>query len=94
MTQLLDTHDAYRQKAQAKVENFQSRIDLLKSKIKESTADAKISLEEKIRDLQDNLNTSRAQLREMQDDKQSDWDRVKDKIEGIFQGIEDKLSRD
>lgn len=93
MAGLLDPHDSYRQKAQAKVENFQAKIDLLKAKVKEASADAKISLEDKIRDLQDNLDTGRAQLREMQDDRESDWERVKDKIEGIFQGIEDKLQR-
>lgn len=86
-----DTYSSYKQKAEAQIELFQAKVNDLKARAKDATADARIALDDKIRELEDSLADGRRQLNEYRDDRQDGWEAFRDKIDGIMDGIREKL---
>jgi predicted nuclease with TOPRIM domain len=91
MDDLINTRKAYREKVEAKWEELEHKVEAWKASMKGKTADTKISLDDRFRDIDDKMTAGRAHLKEMRDDRKDGWDHLRDKLDGVIEGIQDKL---
>lgn len=91
MNNLINTKKTYKEKAEAQYEIFEAKVKELQAKAKNASSDVKINLEEKLRDLEMSLNESRAQMKKIDENNEGNFENFKDKLEGIFYGIKEKL---
>jgi len=80
----MSERNAYREKAEARLELLDARIDALKAKAKVATADAKIKYEEQIEKLNEQRATVRAQLDELAKKGEEAWQELKAGAEQAF----------
>lgn len=76
--------EAYREKAEARLELLDARIDALKAKAKSAKADAEIKYQEQIEKLNEKRADVRAQLDELAQKGEEAWQEFKAGVEQAF----------
>ncbi len=77
----MDQKQAYEEKIKARLEELEARIDLVKSKAHQMSADAQVAYTRKASDLSAKASAVRSQIKEMVSSPADTWEEVKDRIE-------------
>jgi len=80
----MSDRDAYREKAEARLELLDARISALKAKAKAAKADVEIKYNEQIEKLNDRRADARARLDELAQKGEEAWQEVKAGVEQAF----------
>ena len=80
----------YRQKAEAKIEEYQAKLKVIRAKLKGSSADARLEAEKHIRELEKQIDTGRKKLAELGDSAEEAWTKL---AKGLDQAWEDTSER-
>lgn len=72
---------AYKQKAEAELREWDAKAELLKAKGNNLMADAKLEFEKQLQNLQDNKKEFTAYVDQLTDKAEDTWDDVKDEAE-------------
>ena len=83
----MNKRDAYIEKAQAKIEEYNARLDVLKAKAKGEIASQKITANEQIDKLDEKLNAAKKQLAKLTDSAGDAWE----EFSGRFEELADDL---
>jgi DNA-binding ferritin-like protein len=78
---------AYQEKVEAQLKEWADKVKALKNKAAGLGADAKIKTLEKIEDLKGKIKESSDHLSQLKDSGENEWEKLKEKIEGIGEGI-------
>ena len=89
-----DLKQAYAQKTEARLNEWQHKIDELKSRASELSADARIKANEQIDKLNDMVSRGKEQLQELNKRSADNWQDIKEKIEGIKEGFNNALKKE
>ena len=79
--------DAYRAKAEAKLEEFEGRITTARAQLKGASADVRIDLEKQIDQMEKKLAVVKKKAGELADDAGEKWSELTDQVEDAFEGI-------
>lgn len=79
--------EAYRAKAEAKLEEFQARIDGAKAKLKGASADARLDLERQVGAMEKKLASARKKAGELADSADDAWSDLTSNIEDAYEGM-------
>jgi len=79
--------EAYRSKAEAKLEDYQSRIDAARARLKGASADARLDLEKQIGAMEKQLAAARRKAGELADAADDAWSDVTRELDDAFEGI-------
>ncbi len=79
--------EAYRAKAEAKLEEFQGRIITARGQLKGASADVRIDLEKQIDRMEKELATAKKKAGELADDAGEKWSELTEQVEDAFGGI-------
>jgi DNA repair exonuclease SbcCD ATPase subunit len=79
--------DAYRQKVEAKLDEYQAKLDGARAKLKGATADARLDAEKQIDDLQSKLAVAKAKAAELADAGEDAWSNVTKDLDDKFSGF-------
>lgn len=78
------SHDAYRKKVQATLDEWSARMDMMKAKADGLAADARIEYDKGLRELADKQDRLKAKLAEVGDMTEEKWETVKDSMESTW----------
>ncbi len=91
----------FQQKLDAQINELESKLDNLKLKAKDATADAKVKYNELIDDLEPKIAEGKAKLKELADTADDAWDDVKegaasiwDQMKTTFRNVKDRFDGD
>jgi hypothetical protein len=76
--------EAYREKANARLQELQARIDLLQAKAKQATADVKLDYERTMKDLRAQQDQIAGQIGGTQDASEEAWEELKTGIDAAL----------
>jgi hypothetical protein len=82
----MDNRELYKEKAEAKIEELNARIDLLKSQMKGKTADARLSLNSQVELLEEKRQDLESRLRQLRSAAAEAWEEI---ANGIDQALDD-----
>lgn len=91
MKSIIDTKKAYQEKSEARIEMIEAKLAELRARAKEAQAIAKIELEDKINDLDERYASAKEKMAELKTSGEDSWEKLKLKIDGALDGIQDKL---
>ena len=80
--------ELYQQKAQAQLDGWKAELDKLKSKASAASADAQLELNEKIRELQPEIEAGQAKLTELESAGEEAWESLKSDMESAWASLE------
>lgn len=93
----MGTKEAYKQKIEAEVELAQAKLAELRAKAKSSVADARIKYAKQIDDLELDVGTTKAKLKELGEANDDAWENLKAEVESAWgalrDGVRDVASR-
>ena len=79
--------DAYRQKVEAKLDEYQAKLDGARAKLKGATADARLDAEKQLDDLQSKLAVAKAKAAQLTDAGEDAWSNVTKELDNKFSGF-------
>ncbi len=79
--------ELYQQKAQATLDGWKADLEKLKSKASGASADAQLELNEKIRELQPQIEAAQAKLAELESSGDEAWESVKEGVESAWSSL-------
>jgi multidrug resistance efflux pump len=83
--------EAYREKANARLEELQARIDLLQAKAKQAKADAKLEYERQMKDLRAQQDQIADQIGQTQVASEEAWEELKTGIDSALASLQDSV---
>ncbi|MCC7326284.1 MAG: hypothetical protein IT521_05720 [Burkholderiales bacterium] len=90
----METKDAYKAKFEARLEQAQARLLLLKAAAKEKTADGTIAVSKRIDTLERSISEAKANLAELAHASEDKWVGFKAGLEGAWAAMADSLTLD
>lgn len=78
---------AYQEKFQAQLNEWSAQMEVLKAKRDKAEADAKISYEHHIKELQSQYDTAQGKLKELQSASETAWEEMKSGIESAWESM-------
>ncbi len=87
----MSTRELSAQKAEAKIEEFEARLQVARAKLEGASADARLSLQREIDAIEKGLSTARSQLRELADSAEDTWDEVARGLESLATSIGERI---
>jgi hypothetical protein len=88
---MIDTKEAYVEKLQAKLKEWQADIDKLKAKAAQSKADMKIQINEQIGNLESNSQEIQKRLHELGQASGSAWKDIKSGVEQAWGKLDEAV---
>lgn len=85
----MSTREAYKQKIDAEVELAQAKLSELRAKAKISVADARIKYTQQIDDLEQEVATTKAKLKELGEANEDAWEHLKEEVESAWGALRD-----
>jgi len=89
----MDKKDAYREKLDAQLKEWKTKIDQLESKLSSLSSDAKNELIKEIEDLRKQKTVVREKWNELQKTGGEAWDKLKDGVEKASVELKEKLEK-
>lgn len=83
----MDEKSAYRQKLEARFDQWRAEIDKLQAKATEAGADARLEYQEEIEKLRDQQEDARAKLDELDNASDEAWEDLKSGIENAWDDL-------
>lgn len=83
--------EAYKQKIEAEVELAQAKLSELKANAKSATADARISYDKQVEELEESISETKAKLKELGDAGEDAWEDIKDGVESAWKKLSAKF---
>ncbi len=90
---MMENKDAYMEKAQAQYEQLNARMDQLKAKAKEMKADAKIEAQQRISQLEGELNKAQDKMDNIKKVSDDSWQKLKTDLEQIWGDVKQSIDR-
>jgi len=79
--------EAYRQRAEAKIEEYQAKLNEARAKAKGATAGARLEAEKHIADLERKLDSGKKRLREIGDAAEDAWEDLAKSLDDVWDGV-------
>lgn len=89
----MDDKNAYEQKIDAQLKEWQARIDEARAKGEQQTADAKIEYQKQIGEMESRMEAVRAKLDELKKASSDSWEDLKTNIDRTTRDMGDKLDQ-
>lgn len=89
----MDRREIYKEKAQAKLDELNARIDLLKSQMKGQAADAKLALSGQIDLLENKREDLMSRMGQLRTGAQDAWDEIQAGLDRAMDDVEHALER-
>ena len=83
----MSTKEAYKQKIEAELELAQAHLSELKAGAKSVTADARIEYAKQIDELEQQIDATKAKLKELGEASEDTWERLKDGVESAWDAL-------
>jgi hypothetical protein len=74
----------YQQKMEAKLDEWKAEVDLLKAKASGASANAKLKLNQQVKDLEAKIGQGKAKVAELANASEESWDSIKEGIESAW----------
>ena len=87
----MDEKSAYRQKLEARLDQWRAEIDRLQAKATEASADVRLEYEEQVEKLRGQQEEARAKLKELDDAGGEAWKDLKNGIEKAWDDLGDAV---
>ena len=88
----MNSRKAYEDKLKAQAQEWTAKIDQLKAKASQADADARLEIQERIKDLEDARNDAEGRLEELASAGEDRWQDLKKTADDAVAGVERKLS--
>ncbi len=89
----MDKREIYKEKAQAKLDELNARIDLLKSQMKGQAADAKLALSGQVEVLENKREDLQSRMRQLRTGAEGAWDEIRAGLDHAMEEVEHALDR-
>ncbi len=89
----MDKREIYREKAQAKLDELNARIDLLRSQMKGEAADAKLALSGQVDVLETAREDLESRMRQLRTGAENAWDEIASGLDHALDEVEHALER-
>jgi hypothetical protein len=89
----VDNREIYKEKAQAKLDELNARIDLLKSQMKGKAADAKLALNAQVEVLENKREDLQSRMRQIRSSAEGAWDEIAAGLDRAMVEVEHALER-
>jgi len=89
----MDEREIYKEKAQAKLDELNARIDLLKSQMKGKTADAKLALNRQVALLENKREDLQSRMRQLRSGAENAWSEIAAGLDRAMDEVEHALDR-
>ncbi len=89
----MDKREIYKEKAQAKLDELNARIDLLKSQMKGQAADAKLSLNGQVEVLENKREDLKSHMNQLRTGAADAWDEIAAGLDRALDEVEHALDR-
>jgi len=89
----MDKRVVYREKAQAKLEELNARIDLLKAQMKGEAADAKLALNGQVEVLENVRENLQSRMRRLRTGAEDAWDEIATGLDHAMDEVEHALEQ-
>ena len=83
--------DAYQEKLEAKLKEWNAEIEKLEAKAAKAKADARINYNEKLEDVKRKREAAREKLSELKGAGENAWENLKAGVENAWQSLEDAV---
>lgn len=80
----MSTKEAYKQKVEAELELAQAHLSELKAQAKSVTADARIEYDKQVDALEQQVDATKAKLKELNEASEDTWERLKEGVESAW----------
>jgi chromosome segregation ATPase len=82
---------AYRQKAEAKIEEYQAKLMVVRARLKGSSADAMLGAEKHIRELEKQIDAGRRKLTQLGDSAEEAWTKLGKGLDDAWQDTSQRI---
>lgn len=89
----MSTKDAYQQKLEAKLREWNAEIERMQAKAEQAEADARVRYQSEIRRLEEERARAEAKLEELRQSSDEAWDELKHGMENAWASLEDAMKR-
>jgi len=89
----MDNREIYKEKAQAKLDELNARIDLLKAQMKGQSADAKLALSGQVEVLENKREDLQSRMRQLRTAAEDAWDEVPAGLDRAMDEVQHALDR-
>ncbi len=89
----MDNRELYKEKAQAKLDELNARIDLLKSQMKGQAADAKLALSGRVEVLENKREDLQSRMRKLREGADEAWDEIRVGLDRAMEDVAHALDR-
>lgn len=89
----MDKREIYKEKAEAKLEELNARIDLLKSQMKDQAADAKLGLSGQVEVLENLREDLKSRISQLRTGAENAWDEISRGLDHAMDEVEHALER-
>ncbi len=89
----MNTKEAYKEKIEAQLKEWDSKVQGLKAKVSETAADARIKAEEEIREVEKQRNIMMEKLEALKGIGENKWESLKAGIDEAWHGMESSLKK-
>lgn len=89
----MDNREVYREKAQAKLDELNARIDLLRAKMKGEAADAKLALNGQVEVLENVREDLQSRMSQLRTGAQDAWDEIAKGLDHAMDEVEHALEK-
>src|SRR6056297_2046857 len=86
-----DEKDAYRQKLEARLDQWRAEIDKLQAKAAEAGADARVEYEKQVDELREKQDEAREKLKELDNASDDAWQDIKEGVEKAWESLGDAV---
>jgi len=83
----MNKKDLYKQKLQAKLDEWQADVDKMKAKLGGASVGAKLEINQEINQLEGKLGEGRNKLEELSEATEENWENLKASIDETWEGI-------
>lgn len=89
----MDKREVYKEKAQAKLDELNARIDLLKSQMKSQAADAKLAINGQVEVLENKREDLKSRMSQLRTGAEDAWDEIAAGLDRALDEVEHALDR-
>ena len=87
----MKTRELSAQKAEAKIEEFEARLEVARAKLKGASADARLSLQQEIDAIEKGLGTARVRLKALAENADDGWHELSHELESLATSVGKKI---
>jgi hypothetical protein len=84
---MMNTKDAYKQKAEAELDIAHAKVSEFKAKAKNFTADTRINYAKHLEELEHGVDTAKMRLKELGEAGEDGWEKLKAGVEKALEGL-------